>query len=111
MFLANARVCRINSSGPVPLLFAFSDAGPVDSSDRRTADPLPGSRDVRPRRQHPDPHADHHRVTVPQRVGHGTPPSPLIHFESPLGVAIPRRFQFLPGRVEVIEPLLLSVRR
>ena len=34
VFLANARVCRINSSGPVPLLLAFSDAGPVDSSDR-----------------------------------------------------------------------------
>ncbi|HVE99288.1 MAG TPA: histidine phosphatase family protein [Mycobacteriales bacterium] len=34
MFLADAAVCRIDTSGPVPLLLAFSDAGPVDGSDR-----------------------------------------------------------------------------
>ncbi len=34
MFLADAGVCRIDTSGPVPLLLAFSDAGPIDSSDR-----------------------------------------------------------------------------
>ncbi len=34
MFLADAGVCRIDTSGPVPLLLAFSDAGPVDRSDR-----------------------------------------------------------------------------
>lgn len=28
MFLADAGVCRIDTSGPVPLLLAFSDAGP-----------------------------------------------------------------------------------
>ena len=34
MFLADAGVCRIDTSGPVPLLLTFSDACPVDSSDR-----------------------------------------------------------------------------
>ena len=29
MFLADAAVCRIDTSGPVPLLLAFNDAGPV----------------------------------------------------------------------------------
>jgi broad specificity phosphatase PhoE len=34
MFLADAGVCRIDTSGSVPLLLTFSDACPVDSSDR-----------------------------------------------------------------------------
>jgi len=34
MFLADAAVCRIDTSGPVPLLLAFSDPGPAGSSDR-----------------------------------------------------------------------------
>ena len=34
MFLADAAVCRIDTSGPVPLLLAFSDACPVDRRDR-----------------------------------------------------------------------------
>jgi broad specificity phosphatase PhoE len=34
MFLADAAVCRIDTSGPVPLLLAFNDAGPVDGSGR-----------------------------------------------------------------------------
>jgi broad specificity phosphatase PhoE len=32
MFLADAGVCRIDTSGPVPLLLTFSDAGPIDRS-------------------------------------------------------------------------------
>ncbi len=33
MFLADAAVCRIDTTGPVPLLLAFNDAGPVNGSD------------------------------------------------------------------------------
>lgn len=34
MFLADAAVCRIDTSGRVPLLLAFNDAGPVTAGDR-----------------------------------------------------------------------------
>ncbi|MHA6796182.1 histidine phosphatase family protein [Pseudonocardia bannensis] len=34
MFLGDAAVCRIDTSGPAPLLLAFNDARPVDGSDR-----------------------------------------------------------------------------
>ncbi|MGH3812853.1 MAG: histidine phosphatase family protein [Pseudonocardiaceae bacterium] len=34
MFLADAAVCRIDTTGPVPLLLAFSDAGPANGSGR-----------------------------------------------------------------------------
>ncbi|WP_214370447.1 histidine phosphatase family protein [Pseudonocardia sp. H11422] len=34
MFLADAAVCRIDTSGPLPLLLAFNDVGPVNGSDR-----------------------------------------------------------------------------
>jgi broad specificity phosphatase PhoE len=33
MYLADAAVCRIDTSGPVPLLLAFSDRGPVQDVD------------------------------------------------------------------------------
>ncbi len=34
MFLGDAAVCRIDTSGAVPLLLAFNDAGPVTAGDR-----------------------------------------------------------------------------
>jgi broad specificity phosphatase PhoE len=34
MFLDDAAVCRIDTSGPAPLLLAFNDAGPVTAGDR-----------------------------------------------------------------------------
>lgn len=34
MFLADAAVCRIDTAGPVPLLLAFNDSGPVNGDDR-----------------------------------------------------------------------------
>jgi broad specificity phosphatase PhoE len=34
MFLTDAAVCRIDTTGPVPLLLAFNDAGPVNGGDR-----------------------------------------------------------------------------
>lgn len=36
MFLADAAVCRIDTTGPVPLLLAFNDAGPVKEGHRAT---------------------------------------------------------------------------
>jgi broad specificity phosphatase PhoE len=34
MFLGDAAVCQIDTSGPVPLLLSFNDAGPVTAGDR-----------------------------------------------------------------------------
>lgn len=34
MFLADAAVCRIDTTGPVPLMLAFNDASPVKGCDR-----------------------------------------------------------------------------
>jgi broad specificity phosphatase PhoE len=34
MFLGDAAVCRIDTSGAVPMLLAFNDAGPVTAGDR-----------------------------------------------------------------------------
>lgn len=34
MFLADAAVCRIDTTGPAPLLLAFNDAGPVNGDAR-----------------------------------------------------------------------------
>lgn len=42
MFLADAAVCRIDTTGPVPLLLAFNDTGPV-TADGRPADPAGGT--------------------------------------------------------------------